>query len=117
MSAASVPQWYRAVLLDRLLSLPKGSVVAVRRSKLKHRSTIGATYWVLSAEHHVLYHVSTEFAGKECRRLLRYERPVIDAEKVEKKMRSLRRKKESQYAIAKRKEIKELLKRSMSWTT
>lgn len=103
--------WHRAVLRESLMKLPKGTVVAIRETKLVHRS-IEKTYWILSIKKGLLYHVADSYAGRECRGILRVDVVAHNQERCEKYARAF--KERGQYARSRRREIRQLLKRIAS---
>jgi hypothetical protein len=98
--------WFKARMKVDFLSLPKGKTVAVARSKLVHTS-IGVTYWIMSFDHDVIYHVSESYGGRNLRQMLVIERPVKDETLC--RAEAYRLLATSQYGKAKRHEIKSLL--------
>lgn len=101
--------WYRCVLRQPLLKLPKGQVVAVAKSKLTH-ATITQTYWIMSIEYGLIYQVEGVLFGRNLNQLLTVQRPVKDANLCNRSATSLLT--TGQYGTERRNEIRKLLNRS-----
>lgn len=100
--------WQRGTLKTNLLDLSKGLTVIVSQSVLHHRM-INKTYWIISPELKKAYHVADTMAGKDCKYLVRLERPAKDQQRCADL--AIRLCKNGQFGPQKQAEIRALLSR------
>jgi len=63
--------WAFGILKSDFLSLPGGTTVLFRKTKLLHHSSIGITFWIMSVEHALSYQVAESYAGKNLHELVK----------------------------------------------
>jgi hypothetical protein len=103
-----VKGWYRGVMRDSLMGIPRKTVVIVAESSIEHTS-INKTWWIISPELKKMYQVADTVAGSDCKQLVRIERPAKDQELCASLAAKLC--KDSQYGPNRRHEIEALLTR------